>query len=430
MSDTATNNNTCTLTRIKVKQYGEGKGRGIIAVASPDEQQQNKNNKIIYKKGDIIFTVTPDVTTLYSAFASDYCARCFLNIKEREKQNKNNNNTKSYKCPTCDQFVLCATCFEEIHNEQKNSENNNDSLPFLLRVHQLACGWYQELPAAVTAKGQDTDYLRFVLFFVATSMLEEEENKDKKCEIKTLKKSLLSLDGSEQSQSRENIHFCNVFAKEKMLKTFGSSENNNNNHKVERMRMNGDDLAKVLLITKNNSLGFPFSFSSNDNNNNDSDIIGWSLQNTMCLLNHNCNPNAEIIFVAETLQKETTKNDQQKMKLKETFESTKIKNYENPTFELEKTNNYNNGDNQNQTISLAGCMALRSLRDIYSNNNDNEGEEITISYVNLEEENGFYAKNVKERSKHLLEQYRFLCRCDLCNKQRAELKLQQQQLKK
>ncbi|EPY22342.1 hypothetical protein STCU_08230 [Strigomonas culicis] len=237
--------------------------------------------------------------------------------------------------------------------------------------------------------------------------------------------SLLTLDGSESSQSGENIQFCQVFAKDKILQTFATPRLQGQKvNPAPRMRISGEDLYKVLLITKNNSLGFPFSFpttTTSATSSNEIEIIGWSLQSTMCLLNHSCSPNAEIIFVADSLQQQAAPAA--------AFLETKIKNYANPTFELEKDT-----ADGTQWVALAGCMALRALRDITLQTNKNnsdasggEGEELTISYINLEDNNGFYANHVMERNKHLLEQYRFLCRCGLCEQQRAALRQQQQQ---
>ena len=58
--------------------------------------------------------------------------------------------------------------------------------------------------------------------------------------------------------------------------------------------------------------------------------------------------------------------------------------------------------------SKGGKMTLATIRDVA------EGEELTIAYVTPQD-----IPNVKDRSRELLEHYRFLCRCTLCEQQRS-----------
>jgi hypothetical protein len=81
--------------------------------------------------------------------------------------------------------------------------------------------------------------------------------------------------------------------------------------------------------------------------------LGWAMQGDFCMLNHSCLPNCAL------------------------------------------------------KQSAQGEMELASLVTIAA------GEELTISYLHLEE-----YLSVGERTKHLLEQYRFLCKCELCVAQR------------
>ena len=57
------------------------------------------------------------------------------------------------------------------------------------------------------------------------------------------------------------------------------------------------------------------------------------------------------------------------------------------------------------TQSPLGEMEIRAIKPI------SPGQEITISYIHVPD-----FPNKTERRKHLLTQYRFLCRCELCEK--------------
>ena len=88
------------------------------------------------------------------------------------------------------------------------------------------------------------------------------------------------------------------------------------------------------------------------------DTLGWALHDVVCMLNHSCCPNAAI----------------------------------------------RNG-------KAPGSLELAALRGI------REGEEVTISYLNLEK-----FSDVEARTRHLLEMYRFVCSCERCKTDRVASK--------
>ncbi|CAD2217077.1 histone-lysine N-methyltransferase ASHR2 [Angomonas deanei] len=329
---------------LEVKELPD-RGRGVVAANPVDA-------------GSVLFFVEPDLAVLYSDSCSAYCARCFLELTA--------GMSNSYTCPTCDQFVLCHRCHVESEGDTVGGVRN------LLWMHnRYVCPWYNELPSAAREKGQDTDYVRFALQYMAQSTARHSGETANAFPAQAL----LALDDSANSQSAETLQFCEDFSK-KVIHSFGKKGG------TPPVHLNAKELSDVLLITKNNSLGFPCSVRDGEL----STIIGWSLQSAVCRLNHSCDPNAEIVFP------EAQKID--------VAQSQKIKQYNGDTFVVDEKASH----------STAGCMAVRSLRPIA------KGEEVTISYVNMGD--SALASDVRARSRHLLEQYRFLCKCPLCLKQR------------
>lgn len=242
-----------------------------------------------------------------------------------------------------------------------------------MRVHRLSCAWYNELPASVRAPGEDTDYVRFCLQYGARVVLGDIP----------LLRSVSELETNVDRQSPEVRRFCEVFARDRMVATFHAYPPGKNaeDYPVPRFPVDGDHLRDVLLRVQCNSLGFPFTAS---------DTIGWALQETVCMANHSCVPNAAIVL-AETDGAQSFANVWQSPE-PESCVALSPSSSSSPSDGL-----------------LAGCMGLISTRDI------RKGEEVTISYVDVESFGG----DGKARMKHLLTQYRFLCNCSLCQSQRS-----------
>lgn len=280
----------------------------------------------------------------------------------------------------------------------------------LLRLHCLSCAWYNELPASVRAVGLDTDMLRFCLEYGAriyherrggaaaheehtvsgggggsvpstttTTAADEKEGVTAADEaalaaaVCGFESRVWALDAAADAQDADAVQFWDSFAKDKIVRTFGP---NNGNHEgssaIPRYPVDGDHLSQVLLRTQVNSLGFPYSAD---------DTLGWSLQHTVCMLNHSCEPNTAVGHCTPT---NSTDNDD------------------------------NAGSDAVSVAFVAGAsgpsIGVVALRDIAA------GEELTMSYVNL----ATHGDDVKGRTRALLERYRFLCSCRLCLVQRAQ----------
>ncbi|CCW68495.1 unnamed protein product, partial [Phytomonas sp. Hart1] len=139
-----------------------------------------------------------------------------------------------------------------------------------------------------------------------------------------------------------------------------------------------DHLRGVLLRVQCNSLGFPFTAA---------ETLGWSLQQTICMLNHSCAPNLAIFCADDATEREGV---WQYLTGKEARAGA------------------NSPEEDRVEALLRGCMAVKALRDIA------QYEELTLSYVDLEQLGDF----VEERSLKLEERYRFTCACSLCREQR------------
>lgn len=383
----------------KIQVLGRGKGRGMLAATAMSADQG-------------IVAAAPDITVLYSPFAGKLCARCFTDItvkpllnrqvstkhSQRGKRGGLKGNSKRhekkplgpYICPTCDQYVLCGACHSvfadaaaaaappapvEPGSRAPNctaraaKPERGDPVPcideYQLAAHALACAWYNELPKSVTSPGQDTDYLRFCLHYAAVVQSGGEQ----------LRESIQSLVSNADVQSAEVLSFCENFATNLVVKSFGPHTSS----LVEgtpRYTISATELQDVLLRIRCNTLGFPFSAK---------ETLGWSLQATLCMVNHSCTPNAAVVSIDDM--------DERKHFF-HLYRNT------NSVFRAVK-----------DTSTRTGLIGLKAIRPITA------GEEITISYVDLLS----LESDVIERSRQLLAVYRFLCQCELCTQQRIGL---------
>ncbi|KPA74684.1 hypothetical protein ABB37_09010 [Leptomonas pyrrhocoris] len=433
----------------------------------------------------------------------------------------------AYICPNCDQFVLCAACVAQLVLEVEllaaaaadedpacatmvrpvitvMSDEKAVLLQHpLLRAHTISCAWYTALPESIRAPGNDTDFLRFCLDYGARVQLGDT----------AMVAALGKLDTNAAVQSKEAHHLCEVFARDRVVATFGPhktpatgtttttttataaaavaattalathsitrskhegvltaspiatlSSADTSDPLVERnaSRLSGKaplleapvfpppypvpwtELRDVLLRTRCNSLGFPFSSC---------ETMGWSLQETVCMLNHSCAPNAAVVMLydADDEQRRRTAhgaddNPQDAAAAAEVVTSTRVQHLHGlrkaqrlstaRPVEGDATATAVGGSSSNSgsggrrrnlnsyraiavsspspfstsfTESLEGWIGIQATRPIAA------GEEITVSYIDLE----MYGDDVQARSRHLLEQYRFLCTCELCVRQRG-----------
>lgn len=521
-----------------------------MAVEESHEDVKRRGRRVVattaLQPGDAIYATPPDLAVLYSPFAGHICARCLVaEVKLEEKTNKNASSQQqqqqrakaksqprpvhaprgstpaipvgtsslsssslaapevqtgsageasapvvhdAYVCPSCDQFVLCSCCVgqllhevemmaaEDALRERRLWKGTLAEHP-LLRAHALSCAWYTSLPESIRAPGNDTDFLRFCLDYGARVQLGDT----------AMVSALAKLDTNAAVQSKEAHHLCEVFARDRVVATFGprrppatatatttaatppppaaSSVLQAGNHRggspavsalstADRSGATADkagstfpppypvswtDLRDVLLRTRCNSLGFPFT---------PAETIGWSLQETVCMLNHSCVPNAAVVMLYDTDDAtraqagppadEGAEGDDaaaggrrpQRDRLSPHPQSLGQRRLSRLSVSPTRTNSsrvspVSSGKNMNSfraiavsstssfstnySESLQGWIGIQATRPIAA------GEEITVSYIDL----GVYGDDVQSRSRHLLEQYRFLCTCELCTRQRG-----------
>jgi SET and MYND domain-containing protein len=132
-------------------------------------------------------------------------------------------------------------------------------------------------------------------------------------------------------QSPEFLDWCRSFA-ELFLSHFST-----------QLGVTFDELVRLMCIVRANSLGFPF---------NEQATLGWSLECSVSMLNHSCEPNCAITL-----------------------------------------------------SSQRGCMEVRTVRRVKA------GEELTISYIDMLD-----PANVETEARRLaiMERYRFMCDCPRC----------------
>ncbi|KPI83717.1 hypothetical protein ABL78_7237 [Leptomonas seymouri] len=533
--------------------HDDVKRRGRRVVATTDLQP-----------GDAIFAAPPDLAVLYSPFAGHTCARCLVAEVSAEDADRKTSQRKRGKskgqpnalqgaknshgdhtptvaassssspttetalatalpaaalahnahiCPNCDQFVLCASCVSQLVLEVEMMASAAESERKLLlkatgttiaaadektlllqhpmlRAHAISCAWYTSLPESIRAPGNDTDFLRFCLDYGARVYLGDT----------AMVSAIDTLEANAAVQSKEAHHLCEVFARDRVVATFGprataatttttataagtlastrtaSSKDEGLPSVLLAAGLPGTDksspfadkgvprtpmsaplqgiqsfpppypvlwtkLRDVLLRTRCNSLGFPFSAS---------ETIGWSLQETVCMVNHSCVPNAAVVMlydsddeqrlnhlrcaddsaqtdVAEGEEGAGTRAQDRNQQRQQQHSRRRVQRLSAPSAQ-ESSNNSNNSSRSKNlnsyraiavsspspfstsfTERLQGWIGIQATRPIAA------GEEITVSYINLEA----YGNDVQARSRHLLEQYRFLCTCELCSRQRG-----------
>jgi hypothetical protein len=519
-----------------------------MAVEESHEDVKRRGRRVVattaLQPGDAIYAAPPDISVLYSPFASHICARCLVAEvgpeekkkckaahlhhppRQRAKGKRQTNQAQGapnapglagaavgagldgcfsgasaspsltstaelassaisnavatphepYVCPNCDQFVLCASCVRQLVLEVAMMAAEAEDQPSstkvagitagllegratpslqqhpVLRAHVISCAWYTSLPESIRAPGNDTDFLRFCLDYGARVQLGDT----------TMVAALGKLDTNAAVQSKEAHHLCEVFARDRVVATFGPRKpagaavaNPLAAAGVTPPTLPGydrlmfpppypvawTDLRDVLLRTRCNSLGFPFT---------PAETTGWSLQETVCMLNHSCVPNAAVVMLYDADDERRIQQQQQQGSTQSNTsgEAAAAEEEErghrrllyhrrgqrssvSPTRERGssssgRSNTYTSkGKNLNSyraiavsspspfstafTESLEGWIGIQAIRPIAA------GEEITVSYIDLE----VYGDDVQTRSRHLLEQYRFLCTCELCTRQRG-----------
>ncbi|GET86200.1 hypothetical protein, conserved [Leishmania tarentolae] len=485
-----------------------------MAVQEMHPDAKRKGRRVVatmeLKPGNAIFAAPPDIAVLYSPFARHICARCLVadvrTCPEPQKAphhhppHQHQNATlprfpvggsssssssssapapaaapvRHYCCPNCDQFVLCAPCVAQLlldsgvdvtnfsgadaahatnallqrRGEGKRGGNVLDEILHLhplLRAHAISCAWYTSLPASIRAPGNDTDFLRFCLDYGARAYLGDT----------TMMRALATLDTNASVQSKESMQLCEVFARDRVVATFGKEPKATNtalspagsakhmgsdsllNHgsvhasgglhrsgHIDGIRLRGSaagipfpprypiswtSLRDTLLRTRCNSIGFPY---------NTEETTGWSLHETVCMLNHSCVPNAAVIMLYDSADamaaaaelagrtgaSHTAPPDER------TREAARRKASERIAAFRAVATSSESPYSTSYSPSLAGWIGIEATRHIAA------GEEITISYVDL----GSFGDDLQTRSRHLLEQYRFLCTCELCMRQRSQ----------
>ncbi|CCW60234.1 unnamed protein product [Phytomonas sp. EM1] len=384
---------------LEVRSLGKDRGRGLVATAPIPAHS-------------ILAIVLPDISVLYSAFAGSRCACCYA----AKPPSEDAQGGGWFVCPTCDQFILCPECWAMLPANEATPKPKEDWIRSLskpagelydakrrwvrvsMAAHPLSCAWYNELPAAVRAPGQDTDLLRFCLSYGARVGQVGDT---------ALATSIAVLDPNTETQSASTAQFCNSFA-HKIVRTFSSasshaaavrsdaaekgaegstlaSTTSSTPSSSSRYAVEAGHLRDVLLRVQCNSLGFPFTSE---------ETVGWSLQETLCMVNHSCNPSLSIICAEDSTEREgilTYMMGNEKAR--------EIQSSADPSEE---------GIVEKLHPLLRGCMALKALRNIAM------GEELTLSYLDLEQ----LGDSVEERSRELSERYRFLCVCSRCQQQR------------
>ncbi|KAG5510818.1 hypothetical protein JKF63_07890 [Porcisia hertigi] len=383
---------------------------------------------------------------------------------------------RSYSCPNCDQFVLCAPCVVQLLLDigvdvlnPAGADGTNMSIPLLqrrgevrrggsvvderlnrhplLRAHAISCAWYTSLPASIRAPGNDTDFLRFCLDYGARAYLGDT----------AMMRALATLDTNASVQSKESTQLCEVFARDRVVATFGKGAKASTatttppapaksvgSHPFlsqvgvhasvgsviracnsDGIRHRGSalgahfpppypipwtDLRDTLLRTRCNSIGFPY---------NSEETTGWSLHETVCMLNHSCVPNAAVIMLYDSADamaaaaaltgrpggaSHASPSDERAEAAARRKASERLAAFRAVATSSESPYS------TSYSPSLAGWIGIEATRPIAV------GEEITISYVDL----GSLGEDLQTRSRHLLEQYRFFCTCELCLRQRSQ----------
>ncbi|TPP54937.1 SET domain family protein [Leishmania donovani] len=292
----------------------------------------------------------------------------------------------------------------------------------LLRAHAISCAWYTSLPASIRAPGNDTDFLRFCLDYGARAYLGDT----------AMMRALATLDTNASVQSKESMQLCEVFARDRVVATdplsnqagahdSGGIRRGGNSDGVRcrgsaavapfppRYPISWTDLRDTLLRTRCNSIGFPY---------NTEETTGWSLHQTVCMLNHSCVPNAAVIMLYDSADAMAaaaalgarTGASHTALPKERTQEAARRKASERIAAFRAVATSSESPYSTSYSPSLAGWIGIEATRPIAA------GEEITISYVDL----GSLGDDLQTRSRHLLEQYRFLCTCELCMRQRSQ----------
>lgn len=390
------------------------------------------------RTNEAIYAAEPDIAVLYSTFANRYCTRCFAAVEMAGRQSSRDGDSRlatSFACPQCDQFVLCRKCVKEMRDEVRQNRHSIEArcrfLPPMLMLdasdalyrhrlllrHRISCLWYNKLPASVRAPGLDTDFLRFCLDYGAAALLGDAQLVD----------GIATLATNAAVQSKEAHHFCEVFARDRIVATFGppsvAAAASSPSAPVRRSTAGGESLHQgvvpplypvdwqtlrdVLLRTRCNSFGFPFTAD---------ETLGWALHSRVCMLNHSCCPNAAVVMVPADA---TTAPPPTRVGCSDNIgndgddfdDFAAVVDRESPSLLLLSSSS-SSASAQLPVKSLAGFIGVKAIKPIAA------GEEITISYVDL----GNYQNDVNARRRHLLEQYRFLCRCPLCEAQSKKQK--------
>ncbi|CAJ1005189.1 putative SET domain containing protein [Leishmania naiffi] len=486
-----------------------------MAVQEMHPDAKRKGRRVVatmdLKPGNAIFAAPPDIAVLYSPFASHICARCLVaDVRACAEPHKAHHHhphqqqrvtlsrspigapsslssssssthataaspVRSYCCPNCDQFVLCAPCVVQLLLDigvdvmsstgtdainttatvlQRRGEGKRGisvvherlTLHPLLCAHAISCAWYTSLPASIRAPGNDTDFLRFCLDYGARAHLGDT----------AMMRALATLDTNASVQSRESMQLCEVFARDRVVATFGKDPKvtptalatagsakhmggDSLSHQADahasmnsihrgadsdgpryRGSSTGDlfpprypiawtDLRDILLRTRCNSIGFPY---------NTEETTGWSLHETVCMLNHSCVPNAAVVMLYDSADAMAaaaalaarTGAPHSALPEGRSEEAARRKASERIAAFRAVATSSESPHSTSYSPSLAGWIGIEATRPIAA------GEEITISYVDL----GSFGDDLQTRSRHLLAQYRFLCTCDLCIRQRSQ----------
>ncbi|CBZ24117.1 conserved hypothetical protein [Leishmania mexicana MHOM/GT/2001/U1103] len=484
-----------------------------MAVQEMHPDAKRKGRRVVatmeLKPGNAIFAASPDMAVLYSPFARHICARCLVaDVRACGEPQKTHHHhhphqqqhatlsrppigassspssssssttaaaavpVRPYCCPNCDQFVLCAPCVAQLLLDsgvdvtssagtdavqttgpllQRRGEGKRGSsvvderlhLHPLLRAHAISCAWYTSLPASIRAPGNDTDFLRFCLDYGARAYLGDT----------AMMRALATLDTNASVQSKESMQLCEVFARDRVVATFGKEpkstlataasakhtgggdplSNQAGAHASGGIHRGGNsdgvrcrgsaavvpfpprypiswtDLRDTLLRTRCNSIGFPY---------NTEETTGWSLHQTVCMLNHSCVPNAAVIMLHDSADAMAaaaalaarTGASHAALPEERTQEAARRKASERIAAFRAVATSSESPYSTSYSPSLAGWIGIEATRPIAA------GEEITISYVDL----GSLGDDLQTRSRHLLEQYRFLCTCELCMRQRSQ----------
>lgn len=308
-----------------------------------------------------------DLAVLYSPFAGNHCAVCFAacsSCNEAEQQegediNQDAAQSQGHACPTCDQFVLCRRCVEVLEDEVRSGQ-----------VVSLKLG---------ESSPSDGDHSPLLLRHPILSVHR----------VSCMWYASLPSSVRAPGLDTDYLRFCLEYGAHVVLGSRACAENINalcDNEGIQSAEaisfcegfarqvvntfatasphpypVSMEELRGVLLRVRSNSVGFPFTSTA---------TIGWSLEKVTCMLNHSCVPNAAVVSAE-----------------------------------------HNASFHQFSLKSRLGSLGIKALRPIAL------GEELTLSYVDVEA-----MDDVTERSRHILTTYRFLCKCEKCESQRAEKK--------